>query len=711
MTRIIGAKFFIKAALLLGLAAFGVAPARADILPSLNLYGTPGLIDMPGGSAMPDEHLSFSIVKLGPINRTTVSFQAAPWVSASLRLTTTNQWNSVVCPPSCTGIDANDAFFEGSADLRFHILDEGQFLPSITIGLMDVIGAGAQSGEYIAATKHIGDRFAVTGGFGWGRLGSEGGLGAPFGARPAGGALEFGHLFRGDVAPFWGVEWQVTDRWAAKAEYSSDSYAEEAGRRGIFEVKSPYNFGVEYKQSDMLRFGAYYLYGSQIGLSAQVILDPGKRPMGSMSGAGPTPVKPRVAYAADPEAWSQDWVTQAEAQPVLIQNLDKFLERSGVKIEALSYTGTVGQVRFRNEGLDAEAQAVGRVARAMTHLMPASVEVFEIVPMVGGVPASKVVLRRSDVETLEFAGDAAAAIRARAQIVDVGPPMANLARNPELYPKFSWAISPYIRIKSLERNALPTGDVGLRLSARYEVAPGLTFAGAITKSAYSTFSAPAPGATGSLPPVRSDIALYRLNGNPGLESLTAAWSGRVGTDLYGRVTVGYLEPMFGGVSTELLWSPSAQRWAMGVETNYVAQRDTDGGFGFGDYDYQTLSGHVSGYYDLGSGYHAQVDLGRYLAEDFGGTLSLTRRFETGWKVGSYVTATNAPGSDRLNGGLKIEIPMSWLFGQPSRASTPVTLEPYVSDGGARLKVDRRLHDLLIDYSAVGLDEQWGRFWK
>jgi hypothetical protein len=709
----------IRSAVLAAMAASCAWPALAETGfsptgPSLNFSGAPGLIDMPSGEALADEHLSFSTTAFGPISRTTISFQAAPWLSGSLRTTTTRNWNDLVCPPDCSGDNGLESYFDRSVDLRFHLLRESQYLPSVTIGLMDIIGPGVQSGEYIAATKHLSERLAVTAGLGWGRLATEGALGAPFGPRPApagDGALALDQIFTGQVAPFAGIEWRIDDRWTAKAEYSSDAYAEEAGNRGAFDVSSPFNFGIEYQHSAMLRFGAAFMYGSQLGLSAQVILDPGKRPSGAIGGTGPTPVKPRTAYAADPEAWSSEWVTQAGAQPILIENLAKFLERSGIKVEALSYTASTAQVRFRNLSLDAEAQAVGRVARAMTHLMPASVEVFEIVPMVDGVPASKVVLQRSDIEALEFTGNNAALIRQRAQIVDAGAPMANLARNPEIYPDFKWSLGPYARLRFLEPGLPVSGDVGLRLAARYEAAPGLVLQGSLTKIAFSNAAAASTSGTAGLPPVRSDADLYRANGDPAIETLTASWHGRVGPDLYGRVTLGYLEQMFGGVSTEVLWMPAGQRWALGVEANYVAQRDTDGGLGFDEYDYKALTGHVSGYVGLGAGYQAQLDLGQYLAGDLGGTLTLTRRFENGWKLGTYMTITDATGSEGIDRGINIEVPMSWLTGQPNRASRPVVLQPFVGNAGARLAVDDRLHDLLLDYSATGLDEQWGRFWK
>lgn len=697
--------------LCLALAGLPGGAALAEGAASLNLSGAPGVIDMPGGAALGVDSLSVSVMNFGPLTRSAIGFQAAPWFSAGLRTTTVQGWNDAFCPPDCTGSNADDIFSGRSLDLRFHLTEEGPFLPAVTLGLMGIMGPQEQSAEYLVASKSLGGRVAVTAGLGWGRLGTQGAIGAPFGPRPpAGGGdgLSLDQLFMGDVAPFAGVDLRLTGKWTLKAEYSSDGYVQEADLRGTFERASPFNFGVEYQHSQMLRFGAYSLYGSQIGVSAQVILNPGQRPGGAIGGSGPTPVKPRPPVAQDPEAWSPEWISQPGVRDILTQNLTKFLDRSGIRIEALSTSAGVAQVRFRSGSLDAEAQAVGRVARAMSHLMPASVEVFEIVPMVGGMPASKVVLRRSDVEALEFAPDGAARIRAQTEINDAGAPGADLVWNTALYPDFGWSLAPYADLVFLDPGQPVSGDIGLRLAARYTISPGLVLQGSATKIGYSLPGADGVAAPGGLPPVRSDEAIYRQNGDPAIETLTAAWQGRVGRDLYGRLTIGYLEQMFAGVSTEVLWWPAGQRWALGAEADLVAQRDTDGGLGLDEYDYRAVSGHLSGYLDLGRGYHAQLDLGRYLAGDLGGTLTLTRRFENGWQISAQSTLTDAAGA---NLGLDIVVPMSWITGQPVRTTRALTIEPVLSDAGARLEVAGRLHDQLIDYSQTGLDEQWARFWK
>ena len=101
-------------------------------------------------------------------------------------------------------------------------------------------------------------------------------------------------------------------------------------------------------------------------------------------------------------------------------------------------------------------------------------------------------------------------------------------------------------------------------------------------------------------------------------------------DLYGRLSGGLLERMFAGVSAELLWKPARQSWGLGGEINYVQQRDYDQMFSFRNYD--VVTGHASVYWDTGwYGIGSQVDAGRYLAGDWGATLSLKRRFANGWE--------------------------------------------------------------------------------
>ena len=113
--------------------------------------------------------------------------------------------------------------------------------------------------------------------------------------------------------------------------------------------------------------------------------------------------------------------------------------------------------------------------------------------------------------------------------------------------------------------------------------------------------------------------------------------------------------------------------------------------------------------------HAQLDLGRYLARDWGATLHLDREFENGWRVGAFATKTSASGeafdSGSFDKGIRLVVPLSWGLGQPSRSEYDVSVRSYGRDGGARLSVGGRLYDRVRGYQEDGVLQQWGRFWK
>ncbi|RYI33123.1 MAG: YjbH domain-containing protein, partial [Acetobacteraceae bacterium] len=479
--------------------------------------------------------------------------------------------------------------------------------------------------------------------------------------------------------------------------------------RGLFERDSPFNFGLEYQRGPNTRFGIYSLYGSEVGFAFHVILDPKSRVTGGIVGAAPAPVKARPARAADPDAFDGGWVTQPDAGPILRENLAKRLANDGIAIEDLAYTATTVQVRIRNGRIDAGSQAIGRTARALSHVMPASVEVFEIVPVVNGIGASKITIRRSDLEALEYTADNATLLRERVTVTDAGPVPAWSLGDENLYPKFGWSLKPVARLTEPLK-----GDVGLRLSARYDIAPGLVLSGAIYKQIASNRDG-ASVSTSTLPHVRTDGSRYNEFGDPALEKLTFAWFARPGENLYSRVTFGYVERMHAGVSGELLWKPVDSQLALGAELNYTKQRDTDGGLGFGEYDYDIVTGYVSAYYDFGNGYLGQLDVGRYLAGDVGATISVDRVFANGWRVGAFATVTDAGpdefGEGGIDKGIRFTIPFNWALGTETRRGFGMTLRTNGGDGGARVEVDDRLYDSIRDYHTDGLDPDWGRVWR
>ncbi len=682
-------------------------PVVAEMTKSLNLNGATGLIDLPSGEMQDDAAFTFSVANAGPMTRATIAFQFSERLSASFRFHTWRDWNELFPADS-------EKYTDRAFDIRYQVLKEGKYLPSLTIGLIDFTGEGLLSSEYIAATKSFGDRFKVTAGLGWGRLGSEGSIGQPFGTRPPLAEDDkdkpnIDQWFRGDAAPFAGVEVKLTDRWTFKGEYSSDAYVLEESR-GVVERSSPFNFGFEYQKGPNTRYGVYSLYGTEVGFVFHMILDPKNRVAGGVMGAAPVPVKARPSRASDPDAYDGGWVTQSDAGPLLRKNLAKRLAVDGISIDNMAFTAKTVEVRIRSGRIDAGAQAIGRVARALSHVMPASVETFEIVSMANGHGASKVTIKRSDLEALEYAADNATLLRSRVTFGDAGPAPDYALGTEDLYPDFRWSLKPALRMGEPLK-----GDLGARLSATYDMRPGLVFSGSVYAKVYSNVDGASGPSASTLPHVRSDGGLYSTNGEIALERLTMAWFARPAPNLYSRVSLGYLERMHAGVSGELLWKPVESKLALGAELNYTKQRNTDGMLGFDEYDYDVVTGHVSAYYDFGNGYLGQIDVGKYLAGDLGATLSFDRVFVNGWRVGAFATLTDASSAEFGDGsfdkGIRFTVPLSWALGNQSRNTFGATLRNGGGDGGARFEVDGRLYDSIRDYHGGALDSEWGRVWR
>ena len=117
-------------------------------------------------------------------------------------------------------------YFDRSFDVHYQIFDEKQYRPALAVGLRDFLGTGLYSGEYVVATKSVGPKLRLTGGLGWGRLGSHGSF-AVMGSRPtqtlgSGGIPNYDRWFRGPVAGFAGINYNHNDRLGFSVEYSSD---------------------------------------------------------------------------------------------------------------------------------------------------------------------------------------------------------------------------------------------------------------------------------------------------------------------------------------------------------------------------------------------------------------------------------------------------------------------------------------------------------
>ncbi|WGW04487.1 YjbH domain-containing protein [Tropicibacter oceani] len=695
----------------------GAAEAQQNSVwdrPSLGFMGVPGLIDMPTAHPMRDADLVFSAAVVGKSNRNTLYFQITPRLSGVFRYAVLKDYDLN------TGIGPYDDRFDRSFDFRYHLTEETRNRPAITIGLQDIWGTGVYSGEYITATKTFG-QLRATAGVGWGRFGSYNGFTNPLGilsddmkTRPgrtavASGQLRTAHWFRGDMGIFGGLQYAVNDRLVLSAEYSSDQYDRETAFVD-FDHQSPFNFGINYKTRWGLDAKLAYLHGTTVGVQLSYVFNPktpGRYPGGIDS--APVPVRARPAGSAA----QLGWTTDADRPKAIRASAKTLFDAEGMMLEAMSTEARVATVRFRTGRQSSAAQALGRASRILTQILPDSIERIVLIPVSeNGLPAAQVTINRSDLEELEHAPDGAWQSFARAQLSDAFPVDRTLAFPEGTFPKFDWRLGPYVSATYFDPRSPIRLEYGMQATARYEPAPGFVLGGMV-RGRLSGSDEDLPVSNSVIRHVRSDAGLYAKDSQIALTNLTAAHYFRPAKDVYGRVSLGYFESMYGGISGEVLWKPVNSRLALGLELNYAQQRDFNQRLGFQSYG--VVTGHASAYYEAANGFDYQLDVGRYLAGDWGATVGIDRRFDNGIKIGAFATLTDVPFADFGEGsfdkGIRFEVPLSAITGRSSTQVISRTVRPVQRDGGARLIVDDRLYESVRDYHRPGLQQQWGRFWR
>ncbi|MEO0752772.1 MAG: YjbH domain-containing protein [Pseudomonadota bacterium] len=674
-----------------------------------NNYGVPsGLIDMPTAEMAPDGQISINVSHFEGYTRNTATFQLLPWLTGSFRYIGVDDLNP-----------AFDIYYDRSFDIRVRLLEETDYLPGVAIGLQDFLGTGVLSSEYIVATKQLGNRLRVTGGLGWGRLGSYNSL-ATIRSRPAfsfagvgtGGNFRFSDYFAGDVALFGGLSYEVTDKISFSAEYSSDNYDLEI-QQGVFRRDTPWNFAVTYKAADNLLLRVFALHGTEFGINVNVSLNPRKPPT-ETQGPAPLPVAVRDPARINDLGWS----TNPVEQTVLSAGLKTFIEEEGLELIGTKITGRSAHVRIKNGIFLSEAQALGRTMRIMSRILPPSIEVFHVTVENNGIPLMTTSMRRSDLERLEYEKEDQALLAATfsdsIRFGDVPEPAA------DVYPQFTWSIAPTLRFSTFDPENPFRADLRLRARAGLDLGNGWRLDGSTSVRLFGNLRDINRPSNSQLPRVRTTIAAYNYRFGPTIDQLTLTKFARIAPDFYGRATVGYFELQYAGVSGEVLWKPVDSRLALGVELNWVHLRDSNQEFGFDSHTTRGgtiphVNGHMSAYYEFNNGFQANVHAGRYLAGDWGATLEVSREFNNGWLIGAFATKTNVSsqqfGEGSFDKGFFFRVPFAWILGNETKRGYSNLIRPIQRDGGQRVVVPGRLYATVTEPHRANVAASWGKFWK
>jgi hypothetical protein len=400
------------------------------------------------------------------------------------------------------------------------------------------------------------------------------------------------------------------------------------------------------------------------------------------------------------------------SKPDLIRKLRAAIDDQKLIVEGVAINGTVLDVEIENERYLRDAEAISRTLRALSAVAPAYITAFRVTTSIDQMPLTTMTISRSEIDALANSAATPAEMWSSAVLADADPSIDY--GHGQGFPRFGWAIFPSLQKDLFDPNNPIYIGLGVSGSTHTELLPGLALDAEATYSVWNNFDSITRTSNSVLPHVRSDAALYLKYGATGIDDVSLSYYSKLAPDVYARASAGYLESMFGGAGGEVLYRPFGSRWAVGVDMWQVYQRNFNDLFGFQRYNVAT--GHISVYWET-PWYNvtAVVRGGRYLAGDYGGTLEVYRRFDSGILIGGWMTLTNVPfskfGEGSFDKGIRIVIPLEWVLPFGSATKEDLDLQPVERDGGQRLVNDTTLFDMTQSSSDGDLQRQWPSVFK
>lgn len=641
-------------------------------------FGTSGMIKMPSARMAPDGTLRVTIATDEVANMYNITFQALPKVQGTFRYTIFN-------PNQVPG--SRDGLRDRSYEIKGELFAESGWRPQIAIGARDVLGTGAWEGEYVVASKALGN-WDVTAGIGWGRLGQRSGFSNPltilndkFDSRPkpfAGtGQSLGGSLFRANAALFGGAGYRFHKYpLTVLVEYESDQYNREVDLRTL-EKPSAWNLAMLWQPIQNTSIRLSWLRSDTLGFTFSSQLGTKNiAPRKYVRATRPQNVDPQTGLPKgyNVGSWYDRMVFEAE--------------RTGLYLKEgmLKAGGRKAAVVIENRSYSLTADAIHQTALLSEVLLPKHVSSVDILLQEEGLvgPTINYELKRN------LAPATAAGRQRLTDDVKVLAPRKLTQptnRTDYGYPSLGFGVDLAARVQLMDPDDPSRKQVYAKLTGRLQLSDHFSVWMRYEQDIYNDFSTARPS-NSRLPRVRTSINNYLVDGESGIEQLYGEYKKSLSPSVHTRLYAGILESMYGGVGGEMLYSPFKQRWALGLSFNAVRQREFERNLQFRDY--RTVTGHVSAYYaspfyDVDMALH----MGRYLAEDRGYTLEARRTFDSGFSIGGFFTRTNVSAEDFGEGsfdkGLFFRIPFNGLLPVNTRAAYSTILRSLERDGGRRLE--------------------------
>ncbi|MBU1309317.1 MAG: YjbH domain-containing protein [Gammaproteobacteria bacterium] len=651
-------------------------------------HGGVGLIQTPTARMAPAGDLSMNYTDNEEYRLWSVSIQLFDWMESTIRYTDvrTRLYSD---DPSFSG---DQTYKDKGIDVKFRLLQESSYLPQVSLGIRDFGGTGLFESEYLTLSKkwhnldfHLG--------IGWGYLGQDGNITNPFcqlrdsfcnrpeGYGGRGGKVDYDQFFKGPASLFGGIEYQTP--WQPlrlKLEYEGNNYQQDFA--GNLTQDSNWNFGAVYRWGNF-NFDLNYQRGNTLGFGVHYALN--------LHSVSQYKVKP--ALRPVPAQLNRTEISDRDALPRAL------LQEAGFALQTAHMTDDEFVIYGYQMGYRDHDEAVERIGRILATEVPAHIQRYRIVNYAGNLAA---------VETVIEAAPFIAAVRyeslhnrVKSSYVRQQPAAQTLAYRDIPSQNGFFAGSEVFFIQTFGNpEAFYMYQAGLFANAGYRLSNNLMLnstAKITVLENFDKFNYTVDAEQTPLPRVRTYMREYVTGSVVSMENLYLQWQDQIAPNWFAQAYGGYLETMYGGVGTELLYRPVDSNIAVGFDLNYVRQRSYDNEFDF--FDYKTFTGHINVYWkpEFLPDTQLTFNIGQFLAKDKGVNVDFAKRFNSGIVVGAYAAFTNVSAEEYGEGsftkGFYLSIPFDLFSLRPAKGRGRLPWVPIARDGGQPLNRPATLIDM------------------
>ena len=653
-------------------------------------------MEIPTARVIPDGIIRTGYAEARPYKWFTNAMGVFPGLEFSFRLTEMTNTTALS--------DEYGSNKDKALDFKYQLLPESKHFPALAVGFHDIHGTKKFPAKYITASRQI-YPFDFTLGVGTDRLD---GL-------------------------FGGIEWAVTKHFHLISEYNPIDYTSDNARKDdgtplIPEGKdTPFNFGIRYRPIAGLDLGITYQRGNKLGFTAHLEMDIGKELM---------PKKP------DPMFWGRykseersDSMPLKEKKRQWLADIQSEVKNIGMQDVTVTLDKGTLTVYCQNTKYLSNQKTVGRIYRIMLFSSPESVKELKVVLTKRNIPVlsasvqrdhfNKFVFGRIDEETLmqvlkvnlHGRNKAPKTISAKPALdqtqptqgpspypdqsgrttidrkpvterTENGPPVSTANKIDKhvvtaVYPENNittdWGIKPDLDLYLND----PSGFFKFRIGASPYGSVSLWKGGFIGGRMFIPFYSNIESSNENVDDaVTSDAWKYK-QADVLLERLEMNQVVKLTPRLFAMAGAGYFETMYAGFNSEILYFPGNGNLAVGLSYDFAIKRQPASLFRLMDFKRQTLFGNI--YYNwetLDLKIHGQF--GKFLAEDVGWKVFLTRSFDNGVDVGCWYSFTD---TDHLSGynrgyhdkGVFIAVPVRVLSPVEKRAKYAYAISPWTRD--------------------------------